>query len=211
MVNFMSGGRSRRPSSFRYYQDGPPVEVNMATYRLRVSGLGVSDIYLDASALASIPRLTQSRRMVCVCNWSIRELWGGFLVRSLLEYIGWDELAKGRYLKQVSIGTADKGIYDSTIPLSGLLERDALIVDQINGSPLPMERGYPFRLIDFGLYGYKSVKGLAHLLITDQLKLGVWERKAGYTVEGTIRPKRYRICDLDDHRFVERPGEVTEF
>lgn len=47
--------------------------------------------------------------------------------------------------------------------------------------------------------------------ITNHYELGEWERKAGYDINGTVRPKKYWIVDLKKWGFVEKPGEVTEF
>ena len=119
--------------------------------------------------------------------------------------------ASGLFLKQVSIGTPEKGRYDSTIRLDDALERKALLCHSLNGEPLPIERGFPLRLVDFGLYGYKGVKGLETLEVTDNWEIGFWEAKAGYKKDGLIRPKRYWIVDRCEHRFVEDEGEVIDF
>lgn len=211
MTEVTRGRKGLKPSSLRYYQDGPPDPVDLATYGLCIRGLEIADVRLSWNELQELPRVEQNRRMVCVCNWSIRHTWSGYLLRDVLEWAGWTGDVDSRYLKQVSIGAADKGTYDSTIPLPDALLRDALVADSLDGAPLSLERGFPLRLLDFGLYGYKGVKGLASLEITDRQELGLWERKAGYTIDGHIRPKRYRICDLDEHRFVDSPGEVTAF
>jgi DMSO/TMAO reductase YedYZ molybdopterin-dependent catalytic subunit len=115
------------------------------------------------------------------------------------------------YLKQTSIGTPEKGVYESTIALGDALSRRALLIYSVDGEPLPIVQGYPLRLIDFGLYGYKNVKGLSKLEVTDRFELGEWENRAGYDVDGTVRPKKYRIVDLAQWRFVDKPGEVTDY
>jgi DMSO/TMAO reductase YedYZ molybdopterin-dependent catalytic subunit len=203
--------RGKKPSSLRYYQDGPPAHVDVATWRLSVSGLGVRELVLDYDDLVSgLPQVEQDRRMVCVCNWSVRGLWRGVLLEDVLGLAGL-ERADGLFLKQTSIGTPEKGKYESTIPLAGALEREALLCHSLDGDPLPLERGFPLRLWDFGQYGYKNVKGLERLEVTDRFELGEWERRAGYEKDGTIRPKRYWIVDLVEHRFVDKPGEVAAF
>jgi DMSO/TMAO reductase YedYZ molybdopterin-dependent catalytic subunit len=202
--------RGKKPSSLRYYQDGPPESVDLERWRLEVGGIGVSDLKLSYDQLLELPQVEHNRRMVCVCNWSIREVWEGVLLSEVLKLAGLAD-PEGLYLKQTSIGTPEKGVYESTIPLKPALERDALLCYTLNGSPLPIERGYPLRLWDFGLYGYKNVKGLRKLEVTDRWELGEWERRAGYKKDGTIRPKRYWIVDLVEHRFVEKPGEVKGF
>lgn len=204
--------RGKKPSSLRYYQDGPPESVDLSRWSLEVGGIGVEDLELSYEELGELPQVEQDRRMVCVCNWSIREVWKGVLLADVLKLAGLEpEDAEAMYLKQTSIGTPEKGVYESTMPLGPALERGALLCHTLNGSPLPMERGYPLRLLDFGLYGYKNVKGLKKLEITDEFEIGEWERKAGYKKDGTIRPKRYWIVDLVEHRFVGEPGEVRDF
>lgn len=202
--------RGKKPSSLRYYQDGPPQSVDLPRWSLEIGGLGIEDLKLSYEELGKLTEVEQDRRMVCVCNWSIREFWKGVLLADVLELAGLEE-KEGLYLKQTSIGTPEKGVYESTIPLEPALEREALLCHTLNGSPLPIERGYPLRLMDFGLYGYKNVKGLKRLEVTDKFEFGEWERKAGYKKDGTIRPKRYWIVDLIEHRFVSQPGEVKEF
>lgn len=202
--------RGKKPSSLRYYQDGPPESVDLARWTLEVGGLGIEDLKLSYEELGELPQVEQNRRMVCVCNWSVREVWQGVLLADVLKAAGLKE-TEGLYLKQISIGTPEKGVYESTMPLGPAFKRDALLCHTLNGSPLPMERGYPLRLLDFGLYGYKNVKGLKRLEVTDEFESGEWERKAGYKKDGTIRPKRYWIVDLVEHKFVGEPGEVKDF
>ncbi len=202
--------RGKKPSSLRYYQDGPPETVDISTWALKISGQGVRGLELSYEQLLDLPQVEQDRRMVCVCNWSIRQIWSGVLLSDVLDLAGLEE-TQGLYLKQTSIGTPDKGVYESTMPLGDALEREALLCHSIDGASLPMERGYPLRLLDFGLYGYKNVKGLESLEITGGFELGEWERKAGYKKDGTIRPKRYWIVDLVEHKFVGQPGEIVEF
>ncbi|MGH9131556.1 MAG: molybdopterin-dependent oxidoreductase [Acidimicrobiales bacterium] len=135
---------------------------------------------------------------------------GGYLLADLLIMAGLDRALNGLYLKQTSIGTSERGLCESTIPLHDALVRRTLLVDQVDGEPLSIERGHPLRLLDFGLYGYQSVKGLRQLEITDRFELGEWERRAGYALDGQIKSKRYRFCDLGCHHFIDHPGEVTE-
>lgn len=201
--------RTRKPSSLRYYQEGPPDHVDMQTWRLDLEGLGVPARVFALHELMRLPRTEESRRYVCVCNWTIRERWSGFPLAAVLELAGWDGAIDGRFLKQTSIGTPEKGVYTSTIPLGDALRRRAMLLDRVDGEPLSLERGYPLRLIDFGLYAYKSVKGLRRLEITDRFELGEWEARAGYELDGQIQPKRYRACDLGRHIFLESSGEVT--
>lgn len=209
-MQFTEVERGRKPSSLRYYQDGPPQSVDLGTWQLTVRGVGVRETTLTLEAIRSLPRVRENRRYVCVCNWSYRETWGGVLLADALRIAGWDGEVEGRYLKQTSIGTPEKGTYESTIPLGAALQRRCMLIDEIDDAPLAIERGFPLRLVDFGLYAYKSVKGLQGLEITTEFELGEWERRAGYALDGEIQPKRYRFSDVRCHHFVASGGEVTD-
>jgi len=201
----------KKPSSLRYYQDGPPDSIDINDWQLVISGQLAQKIQLCFSDIMRLNQITQHRRMVCVCNWSIKRHWSGVLLQDILQLAGIDATRTDNlYLKQTSIGTREKGCYQSTIPLGAALERRALLAHSVDGSKLPIEQGYPMRLIDFGLYGYKSVKGLTQLEITDQYEIGYWEKLAGYELDGTIRKKKYWLVETRKHYFPVQEGEITE-
>ncbi|MDW6004673.1 molybdopterin-dependent oxidoreductase [Vibrio mangrovi] len=205
----------KKPSSLRYYQEGPPEShdsINMEEWSLKVYLPDESvPIHVKFDELKKISTITENRRVVCVCNWSIRRNWTGILLSDLLDYLGINTTRYyPYYLKQLSLGT-EKGQYDSTISLEHSLENRAMLVWAIDGEPLTLEEGYPLRLVDFSLYRYKGVKCLSELHFTKEFDQGFWESKAGYSKEGKIKPKRYRIVDLQEHRFIDGTGEVTDF
>ncbi|BET95857.1 molybdopterin-dependent oxidoreductase [Xenorhabdus taiwanensis] len=205
----------KKPSSLRYYQEGPPESydsIDMKEWALKIFLPHESTPILVAfEDLKNIAPITESRRVVCVCNWSIRRNWTGVLLKDLLKYLGISQEKYFSYnLKQISLGTS-KGVYDSTISLSNALENRAMIIWAVDGDPLSLEEGYPIRLVDFSLYRYKGVKCLSELYFTDEFAQGFWESKAGYCKEGKIKAKRYRIVDLQEHRFINSSGEVTDF
>jgi DMSO/TMAO reductase YedYZ molybdopterin-dependent catalytic subunit len=200
----------RKPSSLRYYQDGPPEAIDIQNWQLQIIGLIPKECTFSYKELLQLPQVEESRRMVCVCNWSIRRTWRGILLSDIIELIGlrnFDSL----FLKQTSVGTPEKGTYQATIPLEDAISRRALLVHSVDGEPLPLEQGYPVRLLDFGLYGYKNVKGLSTIEVTDKYELGEWEKRSGYDLNGVIRVKKYWMVDLSAWKFVEQTGEVTAF
>lgn len=201
----------KKPSSLRYYQEGLHT-VNEADWKLSIDAGNGKEYVLNFQYLLKLPCTTQLRRMVCVCNWIIKREWTGVLLNDLFKNIGViHEIDKYHYLKQISIGTSDKGIYESWIDLNGALQRNAILAYAVDGTFLPVEQGYPLRFIDFGLYNYKNVKGLARLELTDNARLGHWEDLAGYPLDSTIKPKRYWSVDTRQHQFTAQTGEVTEW
>ncbi|WP_026097342.1 molybdopterin-dependent oxidoreductase [Baaleninema simplex] len=200
----------RKPSSLRYYQDGPPTSIDLTTWRLQITGLVQKTMAFSYTDILKLPQVEENRRMVCVCNWSIRRTWQGVLLSEIIKIAGVLEPEK-LFLKQTSIGTPEKGVYEATIPLESAINRRTMLIHSVDGEVLPIEQGYPLRLLDFGLYGYKNVKGLSKLEVTTEYELGEWERKAGYNINGIIKPKKYWIVDLAKWHFTPQEGEITEF
>lgn len=205
--------RIEREATERYYQDGPPANLDLKTWRLNVELPDGSPTSFTYGDLQGLPQVTQDRRFVCVCAWSVRQTWSGVLLRDVLKAAGHRPLAAGPhelYVRQESIGSLSKP-YHASISLRDAVLRDTLLCLSIDGQPLSLARGFPLRLYDFALYGYKCVKGLANLTVTSELERGWWETERNYPEDGTIRPKRYSIFDLGESRLLKRRGEVTEF
>lgn len=201
----------RKPSSLRYYQEGVP-DVDIAAWRLTIQDQGGSPLILSYEDLFKLPQSTQHRRLVCVCNWTIKRYWSGVLLKDALAVAGVNaDKLQGLHIKQVSTGTPDKGVYESWIDLAGAVARDAILAHSVDGAPLPPEQGHPLRLVDFGLYAYKNVKGLTRLEVTPNAQLGHWEELAGYPLDGTVKPKRYYSVDLRKHMLAVDKGEVTQW
>lgn len=198
----------KKPSSLRYFQEGPE-PIDLASWRLRVDGLVESPLSLTYNDLEKFPPVYAHRRTVCVCLWSIKRHWDGIRLADVLSAARVDSSDEGLYLKQYSQGT-DRGIYDSTIHLKTAIAREAILATHVDGTVLPLENGFPLRLIDFGLYGYKCVKALARLEVTRRNEIGYWEDYAGYEIDGTIRPKKYYIVDMRRKIFFDRSGEVLD-
>lgn len=201
----------KKPSSLRYYQEGVPA-VDADKWGLKIVSLDGRSLTLSYAELLSLPQTTYFRRIVCVCNWTIKRQWTGVTLKDLLDAFSINvHPCANVFIKQSSIGTAEKGIYESWVNLADALERGALLAYAVDGEALPEEQGYPIRFIDFGLYNYKNVKGLARIELTTEARLGHWEELAGYPLDGTIKPKRYWSVDLRKHMFAATPGEVREW
>ena len=149
------------------------------------------------------------RRTVCVCLWSIRRYWEGVSLRDVLDYANVDYTNPNLYLKQRSVGTS-VGVYDSTINIAAAVQRNAILANRVDGKTLPLENGYPLRLIDFGLYQYKCVKALKTLEVTTENHLGHWESLAGYKLDGVVESKKFYAVDLQKKFFFAGRGEVLE-
>ncbi len=161
-------------SDFRENSIKGPQQVDNATYRLTITGLVNKTMeYTYDDVLSSFQKYKKVVTLHCVEGWSVKILWEGFLVKDLLQEAGIDPRT------QVIIFRAYDG-YSTSLPLDYLLGNDILIAYKMNDVVLPPERGFPFQLVAETKYGYKWIKWITEIEISDNVNYtGYWESR-GY-------------------------------
>ncbi len=140
-------------------------QVSVDGWKLKVKGLVDRELTLSYEELIARPVVESDITLTCVSNEVGGKLmgtarWLGVRLDDLLAEAGIDPNAD-----QI-VGRSVDG-YTCGFPVSALDGRDALIAIGMNGEPLPLEHGYPARLIVPGLYGYVSAtKWLTELELT---------------------------------------------
>ena len=154
--------------------------VNASTYSLTITGLVNETLaYSYDDVINGFQKYQKVITLHCVEGWSVRILWEGFLLKDLLNETGIDPNAT------VVIFHAYDG-YSTSLPLTYILENDILIAYKMNGLPLPPERGFPFQLVAESKYGYKWIKWITTIELSDNADyLGYWERR-GYSNDATV-------------------------
>ncbi len=137
--------------------------------------------YADLQALTA-----QTLRCVVVCAGTNHDqpligegLWRGVPLQALL-----DELTIAPDARYARISAADG--YTTVLPIDKLAQ--TLLVYALDNAPLPLEHGYPARLIASGLHGYKMPKWVERIELTDATDGGFWESR-GWSLEGTVGVK----------------------
>ena len=161
-------------SAFRENSIKGPQHVPNATYRLTITGLVNNTVsYTYDEVLNSFQKYRKVVTLHCVEGWSVKILWEGFIARELLQTAGIDNKT------QVVIFHAYDG-YTTSFPLEYLLNNDILIAYKMNGVVLPPERGYPFELVAESKWGYKWIKWITEIELSDDIDYrGYWESR-GY-------------------------------
>ncbi|WP_346926548.1 molybdopterin-dependent oxidoreductase [uncultured Arthrobacter sp.] len=156
-------------------------------WTLKVTGLVEREVSLDFATLLAKPLVERHVTIACVSNEVGGDLignarWLGWPVRDLLALAGPQDGAD-----MVLSRSADG--WTAGTPLEVLTDnRDALLAVGMNGEPLPLEHGFPVRLVVPGLYGYVSAtKWVTELKVTRFADdAGYWTPR-GWSERGPIK------------------------
>ena len=144
------------PNTDFYRIDTAFVVPRMTTdeWQLRVHGLVDKEITLSWSELLAMPSIAHMVTLTCVSNpvggdYVGNATWQGVRIADVLKMAGPQAGADCVYSTSVDGFTV-------TTPLDVLTDdRDALLAYAMNGEPLPVEHGFPVRMVVPGLYGLR--------------------------------------------------------
>ena len=81
--------------------------------------------------------------------------------------------------------TSFDGAYTESLTLDQARRRDVIVAYELEGEPLSDAHGGPVRLYVAPMYGYKSIKWLDGIELTDRVVPGYWEQR-GYDVDAWV-------------------------
>jgi DMSO/TMAO reductase YedYZ molybdopterin-dependent catalytic subunit len=148
-------------------------------WRLRIDGLVDRPASFSLAQLRSYPSRSQITELACEEGWSYIAEWIGVPLSHVLELVGIQPQA--RYVVYFSI---DPQWWDS-VDMADALHPQTFLAYGMNGGELPVGNGGPLRLRVPRQLGYKNVKFITRLTVTDSLKrfgqgLGSASPEAGY-------------------------------
>jgi len=162
-------------NDFRENSIKGPQEIDMESYTLRITGLVAnSTSYSYDEVVNQHQHYEKVVTLDCVEGWRVTILWEGLLVRDLLAEA--DPLANA----EVVIFHAYDG-YTSSLPIDYIMDNDILMAYKMNDVILPPERGFPFQLVAESKWGYKWIKWITEVELSDDANYrGYWESR-GYS------------------------------
>ncbi|MBM3174003.1 MAG: oxidoreductase, partial [Chloroflexi bacterium] len=179
-VREYQGQKLSSVNNFRENSIKGPQKVNIDNYKLSITGLVKNpEEYTYAQILQDYQSYEKVVTLNCVEGWSATVLWKGFLVKDLLAEAG--PLPEAR----VVIFHAYDG-YTTSFPIEYIMNNDILIAYHMNGAPLLPERGFPFQLVAESKWGYKWIKWITKIELSDDINYrGYWEKR-GYSNTGDL-------------------------
>jgi DMSO/TMAO reductase YedYZ molybdopterin-dependent catalytic subunit len=161
--------------------------IDPSSWRLKIHGMVGKEATLSLDDLLKRPLIERDITLNCVSNevggpYIGTARWLGVPLGPLLRELGIDPRADqivARSTEGMTIGTP------VTTALDG---RDTMLVVGMNGAPLPLEHGFPVRMLTPGLYGYAGAcKWLDEIEVTRFDRFDAYWVKRGWARVGTVR------------------------
>lgn len=155
--------------------------INASTYRLTINGLVSNPLQLTYNEVVNggFQSYLKVVTIYCVEGWNATILWEGVLIRDLLTSAGANMTAS------TVIFRAKDG-YSTALSLPYLASHNILLAYKMNNLTIPPERGFPFELVAETQAGYKWIKWLTQIEVSNNSGyLGYWESR-GYPNNATI-------------------------
>ena len=126
---------------------------------MRIDGLVAHPVELTRADLSGLARVVLDETFVCEEGWAVPGLrWGGIRLADVVALA--DPLPEARYIR------AGSGEWIVPVALSDVAH--GIISDELNGEPLTIEHGAPWRLVVSGGACYSNVKWLDYLELTSE-------------------------------------------
>jgi|SRR5579884_1180014 len=150
-----------------------------AEWRLTVDGMVAHPASFSVADIRSFPQRSQITHLACEEGWSYIAEWIGAPLSHILHAVG--TLPRARYVVYQSF---QPDWWDS-IDMADALHPQTFVTYAMNGGELPVKFGGPLRMRVPRQLGYKSVKYITRLTLTDDLRrfgkgLGSASPEGGY-------------------------------
>jgi DMSO/TMAO reductase YedYZ molybdopterin-dependent catalytic subunit len=168
-------------NDFRENSIKGPQFIDQKAYRLKITGLaGNPAVYTYDEVLKKYRHYKKTVTLNCVEGWSVTIQWEGLLLKDLIKE------AKPSSKTKVVIFHAYDG-YTTSFPLSYIMENNIIMAFRMNGVIIPPERGFPFQLVAESKWGYKWIKWITEIELSDNPDYkGYWESR-GFSNSGSLK------------------------
>jgi len=162
-------------NDFRENSIKGPQYINRTTYQLKITGLvETPKNYTYDEVLNNFQQYKKVVTLDCVEGWSVSILWEGVLVSDLIEESNADPFAR------ILIFKAYDG-YTTSLPVVYIKQNNILLAYKMNNVTIPPERGFPFQLVAESKWGYKWIKWVTEIEVSNNTQYkGYWESR-GYS------------------------------
>jgi len=170
-------------------------KVNLSEWSLKVDGVVAQPMTLTMDDLKKLPRTELVGVLECAGNgrrfyeprvpgaqWAFGAVgngrWAGVRLRDVLEKAGIKSSATEILCDGADVPLGKMPDFQRTIPTAKALHPDTLLAYEMNGQTLPVQHGFPLRVISPGWASDSWVKWLQHIEVLDHEFEGFWMKSA---------------------------------
>ena len=157
-------------------------DFTTSPWQVEVSGLVRNPKVFDIDDLMRFEQEERIYRLRCVEAWSMVIPWMGFPISKLLAEV--EPTAEAKYLRFETVLRPEempgqrRGPYDwpyvEGLRLDEAMNDLAILATGMYGVPLLPQNGAPVRLVVPWKYGFKSIKSIVKIELTDQMPTSLW-------------------------------------
>ncbi len=164
--------------------------VTLPPWQVEITGLAQKPLTLDLDQIKALGLEQRVYRLRCVEAWSMIVPWDGVPLAKLIQLA--NPTSKAKYVAFVSL--EDKKLfpgqrtsyypwpYAEGLTLPEAMHELSFLAFGCYGKELPIQNGAPLRLVVPWKYGFKSIKSIVRITLTDHQPATLWNQ---------IQPKEY--------------------
>jgi len=204
--------------------------VDIKTWSLKLDGVVNKPLTLTMADLKRLPRVELVGVLECAGNgrsfyqprvpgtqWAYGSVgnakWSGVRLRDVLAKAGVKDSAKHVLFDGADVPLGKMDDFRRTITLEKALDADTMLAFEMNGQELPVQHGFPLRLIAPGWAGDSWVKWLTHIEVLDHEWDGFWMKTAYRHPSKPVAPgaavdasQMIPVTDLGVKSVIANPG-----
>jgi DMSO/TMAO reductase YedYZ molybdopterin-dependent catalytic subunit len=148
------------------------------TYRLRIWGKVGKEVSLSLSDIKAMASVETDAPLKCVVGWTDHAVWRGVRIREVIEVA--EPQPDAAYLV-----FHDDRKFSATLDMEYVRTGKPILAYDVNGLALPREHGWPLRVVAPGKYGFKWVKWLTSIELTNRGYEDTYE-SSGWSLNGNV-------------------------
>jgi DMSO/TMAO reductase YedYZ molybdopterin-dependent catalytic subunit len=173
------------PDDFYVVQHYGQPELDLDSYRLKVTGLVDNPLEFSLQQLMALPQVQRDIGFECGGNSNTifhglvgNARWGGASLRDILDAAGVQSVGREVVFFGADVGTEEirgrqvEKAFARSMALDDAMAPANLLAYEMNGQPLPLHHGRPLRLVVPGWYGVANVKWLTQIHVQDTRYMG---------------------------------------
>jgi hypothetical protein len=150
-------------------------DFDPAGWKLQVIKSPGDTLFVTLDDIKSLPKTDVIFDFKCIEGWSQVTHWAG---ARFSDFIKKYHLNTQSQMKYVGLATPDKKYYVG-IDMASMMHPQTILCYEMNGKPLPMNQGYPLRLIIPVKYGIKHLKRIGSIYFSNSRPPDYWYER-GY-------------------------------